>query len=69
MIIIHLEVVGYLDVHLVGIGESKERSPCEDVGLSQFRSANGSINSQSFTIERGYKSGQGHRNNGGAEIW
>ena len=42
------------------------KSPCEDVGLSQFRSANGSINSQSFTIERGYKSGQGHRNNGGA---
>ena len=42
------------------------KSPCEDVGLSQFRSADGSINSQSFTIERGYKSGQGHRNNGGA---
>ena len=42
------------------------KSPCEDVGLSQFRSANGSINSESFTIERGYKSGQGHRNNGGA---
>jgi hypothetical protein len=42
------------------------KSPCEDVGLSQFRSANGNINSQSFTIERGYKSGQGHRNNGGA---
>ena len=34
--------------------------------MSQFRSANGSINSESFTIERGYKSGQGHRNNGGA---
>jgi len=42
------------------------KSPCEDVGLSQFRSSNGNINSQSFTIERGYKSGQGHRNNGGA---
>ena len=42
------------------------KSPCEDVGLSQFRSAGGNINSQSFTIERGYKSGQGHRNNGGA---
>ena len=42
-------------------------SPCQDVpGMTQFRNAEGTINPQTYSIERGYKSGQGHRNNGGA---
>ena len=42
-------------------------SPCQDVpGRTQFRNAEGTINPQTYSIERGYKSGQGHRNNGGA---
>ena len=34
--------------------------------MTQFRNAEGTINPQTYSIERGYKSGQGHRNNGGA---
>ena len=42
-------------------------SPCQDVpGMTQFRNAEGTINTQTYSIERGYKSGQGYRNNGGA---
>jgi hypothetical protein len=42
-------------------------SPCQDVpGLTHFRNAEGTVNTATARIERGYKSGQGHRNNGGA---
>ena len=40
-------------------------SPCEDMGQQQFRTSDGSVISQTPTIERGYKPGIGHRNNGG----
>ena len=40
-------------------------SPCSDIGVSQFRTAAGSIISQTASILRGFKSGLGHRNNGG----
>ena len=42
-------------------------SPCQDIpGFTQFRNSDGGVNSQTSRIERGYKSGQGYRNNGGA---
>ena len=40
-------------------------SACDDMGQQQFRNSNGNIISQTPTIERGYKPGIGHRNNGG----
>jgi hypothetical protein len=40
-------------------------SPCEDMGQQRFRTSNGSEISQTPVIERGYKPGIGHRNNGG----
>ena len=40
-------------------------SPCEDIGQSRFRDINGNEMSQTPIIQRGYKSGIGHRNNGG----
>jgi len=42
------------------------KSPCEDTEFGHFRNADGSINSNTYVIQRGYKSGQGFRNNGGA---
>jgi hypothetical protein len=40
-------------------------SPCQDVGLQQWRSLSGAITSGTATIQRGYKAGLGYRNNGG----
>jgi hypothetical protein len=40
-------------------------SPCQDVGLQQWRSFSGQITSGTATIQRGYKAGLGYRNNGG----
>ena len=41
--------------------------PCEDLGNNvEFLTANGATYSPTTGIERGYKVGQGHRNNGGA---
>jgi hypothetical protein len=40
-------------------------SPCEDIGQSRFRDINGNEMSQTPIIQRGYKPGIGHRNNGG----
>ena len=40
-------------------------SPCEDIGQSRFRDVNGNEMSQTPIIQRGYKPGIGHRNNGG----
>ena len=41
--------------------------PCEDLGNNvEFRTSNGAIYSPTTGIERGYKVGQGHRNDGGA---
>ncbi len=48
-----------------GYWKQQGKSPCEDVGLTQYRTANGDVNTESFTIQRGFKSGTGHRNNGG----
>jgi len=39
--------------------------PCEDVGTGEFLLARGGVYSPTTGIERGYKVGQGHRNNGG----
>lgn len=41
-------------------------APCDDIGLSKFPNTDGSTISNSTTLLRGYKPGQGHRNNGGA---
>ena len=42
-------------------------SPCQDIpGLTHFRNAEGTVNTATAKLERGYKSGQGYRNNGGA---
>ena len=41
-------------------------SPCDDIGLSRMNNVDGSRISDSTEIIRGYKPGQGHRNNGGA---
>ena len=40
-------------------------SPCEDIGLSRFLDIRGNPISQTPIIQRGYKPGIGHRNNGG----
>ena len=40
-------------------------SPCSDVGNVKFRGGEGGIASGTATIQRGYKSGLAHRNNGG----
>jgi len=40
-------------------------SACGDMGQQQFRASNGSVIQGTPTIERGYKPGIGHRNNGG----
>ena len=40
-------------------------SPCEDMGQQKFRNSQGNEISQTPVIERGYKPGIGHRNNGG----
>lgn len=40
-------------------------SPCSDVGQQKWRSNTGSEISQTARIQRGYKPGVGHRNNGG----
>ena len=43
---------------------------CADIGYVQWRSSNGDITSQSTSnIIRGYKSGLGHRNDGGNTSW
>ena len=42
-----------------------EFSPCEDMGSRRFRTSNGSEISGTSIIQRGYKPGVGHRNNGG----
>ena len=42
------------------------KTPCEDVGNVRFYSAGGVVNNQTAILSRGYKSGQGFRNNGGA---
>ena len=41
-------------------------APCDDIGLSKFPNTDGSTISNSTVLLRGYKPGQGHRNNGGA---
>ena len=41
-------------------------SPCDGIGLSRMNNVDGSRISDSSEILRGYKPGQGHRNNGGA---
>jgi len=42
-------------------------APCQDfTGLTHFRNADGTLNTNTAQIERGYKSGQGFRNNGGS---
>ena len=41
-------------------------SPCDDIGSSKMNNVDGSRISDSTEIIRGYKPGQGHRNNGGA---
>ena len=41
-------------------------APCDDIGSSKFPNVDGSTISNSTTLTRGYKPGQGHRNNGGA---
>ena len=41
-------------------------SPCDDIGSSRMNNVDGSRISNSTEIIRGYKPGQGHRNNGGA---
>jgi len=40
--------------------------PCEDVGTGEFLTSQGATYSPTTGIERGYKVGQGFRNNGGA---
>lgn len=40
-------------------------SPCDDIGIARFRVGSGTELSQTPEIERGYKPGVGHRNNGG----
>ena len=40
-------------------------SPCQDVGIEPYRYADGRTFNGSASIQRGYKSGIGHRNNGG----
>lgn len=42
------------------------KTPCEDVGNVRFYSAGGVPDNQTSILIRGYKSGQGFRNNGGA---
>ena len=42
------------------------KTPCEDVGNVRFYSAGGVPDNQTAILIRGYKSGQGFRNNGGA---
>lgn len=39
--------------------------PCDDVGTAKYRTTSGSEISQTAIIERGFKPGLGHRNNGG----
>lgn len=41
-------------------------APCDDIGFTQDRVIDGTIVPGSPTLYRGYKSGIGHRNNGGA---
>ena len=41
-------------------------SPCDDIGNTKMNNVDGSTISNSTTLLRGYKPGQGHRNNGGA---
>ena len=55
-----------MDVLLENIGTFKEKTPCEDVGNVRFYSTGGVVNNQTAILSRGYKSGQGFRNNGGA---
>jgi hypothetical protein len=40
-------------------------SPCQDVGQKKWTGASGIVVNQTATIQRGYKSGRGFRNNGG----
>ena len=40
-------------------------SPCDDMGITRFRGVSGNETSQTPLIQRGYKPGVGHRNNGG----
>ena len=40
-------------------------SPCDDMGQERFRNSAGNEISQTPIIQRGYKPGIGHRNNGG----
>jgi hypothetical protein len=40
-------------------------APCSDVGVVRYRSANGTLASNSALILRGFKDGLGYRNNGG----
>jgi hypothetical protein len=39
--------------------------PCDDIGIAKYRVDSGSEISQTASIERGFKPGIGHRNNGG----
>lgn len=42
------------------------KSPCEDTEFNHYRNPDGSLNTNTYIIQRGYKAGQGFRNNGGA---
>ena len=44
---------------------SSRFSPCDDMGITRFRGVSGNETSQTPLIQRGYKPGVGHRNNGG----
>ena len=44
---------------------SSRYSPCDDIGQERFRGSTGGEVSQTPIIQRGFKSGIGHRNNGG----
>ena len=46
---------------------SKGKSPCEDIGLTQFYNTNGALISQSFLINRGFKPGYTITSTEGAE--
>lgn len=41
------------------------KAPCEDLGNIKFYDGDGTINQSTATLQRGFKDGQGFRNNGG----
>ena len=43
----------------------QDKSPCENLGNIKFYDGSGTINQSTATLQRGFKDGQGFRNNGG----